>query len=159
MDGRRRFDRPTVRLFSDQAKAETERDFHVQQGRQAYLLPPAAASGGTPTTADGAFTHVRDQLKALYAGVGLLAVEKDLKRSTPAWLMRPASSRTSRSLRQGSPRTRTQAMLKTEVDLLELMRADRQVQNKRQADQAAVDLEATGESVGARSPEATQDCC
>ena len=50
-------------------------------------------------------------------------------------------------------------MLKTEVDLLELMRADRQVQNKRQADQAAVDLEATGESVGARSPEATQDCC
>src|SRR6516164_6173183 len=98
MDGRRRFDRPTVRLFSDQAKAETERDFHVQQGWQAYLLPPAAASGGTPTTADGAFTHVRDQLKALYAGVGLLAVEKDLKRSTPAWLMRPASSRTSRSL-------------------------------------------------------------
>jgi hypothetical protein len=70
-------DRPTVRLFSDQAKAETERDFHVQQGRQAYLLPPAAASGGTPTTADGAFAHVRDQLKALYACVGLLAIEKD----------------------------------------------------------------------------------
>jgi hypothetical protein len=32
-------DRPTVRLFADQAKAETERDFHVQHGRQAYLLP------------------------------------------------------------------------------------------------------------------------
>ena len=38
-------------------------------------------------------------------------------------------------------------MLKTEVDRLELMRADPQVQNKRQADQAAVDLEAARESV------------
>jgi hypothetical protein len=39
---------------------------------------------------------------------------------------------------------RTQAMLRPEADLLELMRADRQVQNKRQAEQAAVDLEAAG---------------
>ena len=77
MDGRRRFDRPTVRLFSDQAKAETERDFHVQHGRQAYLLPPIAASGGTPTTVDATFAHVHDQLKALHARVGLLAVEMD----------------------------------------------------------------------------------
>ena len=38
-------------------------------------------------------------------------------------------------------------MLKTEADLLELMRADRQVQNIRQAEQAAVDLEAARESV------------
>ena len=44
-------------------------------------------------------------------------------------------------------------MLKTETDLLELMRADRQVQNKRQAEQAAVDLEATRESVLAVSIE------
>ena len=36
-------DRPTVRLFSGQAKAETELNFHVQHGRQAYLLPPLAA--------------------------------------------------------------------------------------------------------------------
>jgi hypothetical protein len=70
-------DRPTVRLFSDQAKAETERDFHVQHGRQAYLLPPVAASDGTPTSADGTFAHVRDKLKAVYARVGLLAVQKD----------------------------------------------------------------------------------
>ena len=70
-------DRTTVRLFADQAKAETERDFHVQHGRQAYLLPPVAASGGTPTTADGTLAHVRDQLKALHACVGLLAVEMD----------------------------------------------------------------------------------
>jgi hypothetical protein len=69
-------DRPTVRLFSDQAKAETERDFHVQHGRQAYLLPPVAASSGT-SVVDGTLAHVRDQLKALYACVGLLAVEKD----------------------------------------------------------------------------------
>ena len=70
-------DRPTVRLFPDQAKAETERDFHVQHGRQAYLLPPVTASGGTPITADRALAHVRDQLKALYVCVGLLAMEKD----------------------------------------------------------------------------------
>jgi len=70
-------DRTTVRLFADQAKAETERDFHVQHGRQAYLLPPVAASGGTPTTVDGTFAHVRDQLKALHACVGLLAIEMD----------------------------------------------------------------------------------
>ena len=73
-------DRTTVRLFADQAKAETERDFHVQHGRQAYLLPPVAASGGTPTTpttVDATFAHVHDQLKALHARVGLLAVEMD----------------------------------------------------------------------------------
>jgi hypothetical protein len=70
-------DRPTVRLFADQAKAETERDFHVQHGRQAYLLPPVTASGGRPPTTDGTFAHVRDQLKALYTCVGLLAVEMD----------------------------------------------------------------------------------
>ena len=70
-------DRTTVRLFADQAKAETERDFHVQHGRQAYLLPPVAASGGTPTTVDATFAHVHDQLKALHASVGLLAVEMD----------------------------------------------------------------------------------
>jgi hypothetical protein len=70
-------DRPTVRLFADQAKAETERDFHVQHGRQAYLLPPVAASDGPPTTADGTFAHVRDKLKALNARVGLLVVQKD----------------------------------------------------------------------------------
>jgi hypothetical protein len=40
-------------------------------------------------------------------------------------------------------------MLKPEADLLELTRADRQVQNKRQAEQAAVDLEAARESVPA----------
>ena len=39
-------------------------------------------------------------------------------------------------------------MLKPEADLLELMRADRQVQ-ARQAEQAAVDLEAARESVPA----------
>ena len=66
-----------MRLFADQAKAETERAFHVQHGRQAYLLPPVAASGGAPTTADVTFAHVHDQLKALHARVGLLAVEKD----------------------------------------------------------------------------------
>src|ERR1700745_1676377 len=38
-------DRPTVRLFSDQAKAETERDFLVQHGRQAYLWKAASALG------------------------------------------------------------------------------------------------------------------
>jgi hypothetical protein len=71
-------DRLTVRLFADQAKAETERDFHVQHGRQAHLLPPVTASGGTPpTTTDGTFAHVRNQLKALYTCVGLLAVEMD----------------------------------------------------------------------------------
>ena len=69
-------DRTTVRLFADHAKAETERDFHVQHGRQAYLLPPVAA-GGTPTTVDATFAHVHDQLKALHASVGLLAVEMD----------------------------------------------------------------------------------
>jgi hypothetical protein len=40
-------------------------------------------------------------------------------------------------------------MLKPEADLLELMRADRQVQNKRQAEQVAVDFEAARESVPA----------
>jgi hypothetical protein len=71
-------DRTTVRLFADQAKAETERDFHVQHGRQAYLLPPVAAPGSTPTTTVHAtFAHVHDQLKALHACVGLLAVETD----------------------------------------------------------------------------------
>jgi len=70
-------DRTTVRLFADQAKAETERDFHVQHGRQAYLLPPVEASGGPPNAVDGTFAHVRDQLKALHACVGLLAVEMD----------------------------------------------------------------------------------
>jgi hypothetical protein len=40
-------------------------------------------------------------------------------------------------------------MPKTEADLLEIMHADRQVQNKRQTEQAAVDLEATWESVPA----------
>ena len=68
-------DRTTVRLFADQAKAETERDFHVQHGRQAYLLPPVAAPGSTPTTVDATFAHVHDQLKALHACVGLLVVE------------------------------------------------------------------------------------
>jgi hypothetical protein len=68
-------DRTTVRLFADQAKAETERDFHVQHGRQAYLLPPV--SGGTPTTVDATFARVHEQLKALHACVGLLAVEMD----------------------------------------------------------------------------------
>jgi hypothetical protein len=56
-------DRTTVRLFADHAKAETERDFHVQHGRQAYLLPPVAA-GGTPITVHATFAHVHDQLKA-----------------------------------------------------------------------------------------------
>ena len=70
-------DRTTVRLFADQAKAETERAFHVQHGRQAYLLLPVAASGGAPTTVDVTFAHVHDQLKALHASVGLLAVEMD----------------------------------------------------------------------------------
>jgi hypothetical protein len=69
-------DRPTVRLFSDQAKAETERDFHVQHGRQACLLPPVATSSAA-SIVDGTLAHVRDQLKTLYACVGLLAVEKD----------------------------------------------------------------------------------
>jgi hypothetical protein len=68
-------DRLTVRLFADQAKAESECDFHMQHGRQAYLLPPVRASGGTPPTTDGTFAHARDQLKALYTCVGLLAVE------------------------------------------------------------------------------------
>ena len=40
-------------------------------------MPPVTASGGTPITADRALAHVRDQLKALYACVGLLAMEKD----------------------------------------------------------------------------------
>ena len=40
-------------------------------------------------------------------------------------------------------------MLKPEADLLEFMRADRQVQNRRQAEQVAVDLEAARESVPA----------
>jgi hypothetical protein len=70
-------DRLTMRLFADQAKAETERDFHVQHGRQAYLLPPVGALGGTPPTIDGTFAHVRDQLKALYTCVGLLTIEMD----------------------------------------------------------------------------------
>ena len=70
-------DRPTIRLFADQAKAETERDFHVQHRRQAHLLPPVSASGGTPPTTDGTFADVRNQLKALYTCVGLLAVEMD----------------------------------------------------------------------------------
>ena len=73
-------DRLTLRLFADQAKAETERDFHVQHGRQAYLLPPVTASGGTPPTPDGTFAHVRNQLKALYTCVGLLAAEIDPQR-------------------------------------------------------------------------------
>ena len=72
-------DRPTVRLFSDQAKAETELNFHVQHGRQAYLLPPLAAWGGKPTAADETMTHVRDRLRALHAAVGLLVAEKDPK--------------------------------------------------------------------------------
>ena len=70
-------DRPTVRLFSDQAKAETELNFHVQHGRQAYLLPPLAAWGGRTTAADETMAHVRDQLRALHAAVGLLVAEKD----------------------------------------------------------------------------------
>jgi hypothetical protein len=70
-------DRPTVRLFADQAKAETERDFHVQHGRQAYLLPPIAGSGGTQSAADGTFAHLRNRLKALHGCVGLLAIEMD----------------------------------------------------------------------------------
>ena len=70
-------DRTTVRLFADQAKAETERDFHVQHCRQAYLLPPVATSGGPPTTGDETLAHVRDQLTALHACMGLLAVEMD----------------------------------------------------------------------------------
>jgi hypothetical protein len=70
-------DRPTVRLFADQAKAETERDFHVQHGRQAYLLPPVTASGGTPPATDGTFARVRNQLKALDTCMGLLAVDMD----------------------------------------------------------------------------------
>jgi len=70
-------DRPTVRLFSDQAKAETELNFHVQHGRQAYLLPPLAAWGGKTTAADETMAHVRDQLRALHAAVGLLVAEKD----------------------------------------------------------------------------------
>src|SRR5215468_3083010 len=89
-------DRTTVRLFADQAKAESERDFHVQHCRQAYLLPPVAASGGTPTTVDGTFAHVRDQLEALHACVASWSSRWTLSRSTPGWLMRPASWRTSR---------------------------------------------------------------
>ena len=38
-------------------------------------------------------------------------------------------------------------MPKTEADLLELMRADRVVLNQRQADQAAVDVEASRERI------------
>jgi hypothetical protein len=53
-------------------------------------------------------------------------------------------------------------VLKPEADLLELMRANRQVQNKREAEQAAVDLETTRESLLAVriervAPHATQD--
>ena len=70
-------DRPTVRLFSDQAKAETELNFHVQHGRQSYLLPPLAAWGGKTTAADETMAHVRDQLRALHAAVGLLVAKKD----------------------------------------------------------------------------------
>ncbi|MBV8164996.1 MAG: hypothetical protein JOZ91_12105 [Candidatus Eremiobacteraeota bacterium] len=70
-------DRTTVRLFADQAKAETERDFHVQHGRQASLLPPVTASAGTPPTTDGTFAHVRNELKTLYTCVGLLTVEME----------------------------------------------------------------------------------
>jgi hypothetical protein len=40
-------------------------------------------------------------------------------------------------------------MPKTEADLLELMRADRQVQKRRQAEQGVVDREAAGEGVPA----------
>ena len=70
-------DRPTVRRFSGQAKAETELNFHVQHGRQAYLPPPLAVWGGKTTAADETMAHVRDQLRALHAAVGLLVAEKD----------------------------------------------------------------------------------
>jgi hypothetical protein len=40
-------------------------------------------------------------------------------------------------------------MTKTEADLLELMRTDRQVQTQRQAEQAAVDVEAAQEHIPA----------
>jgi hypothetical protein len=40
-------------------------------------------------------------------------------------------------------------MSKTEADLLELMRVDRTVQNKRQATQAAIDAEANREHIPA----------
>jgi hypothetical protein len=68
-----------MRLFSDQAKTETERGFHVQHGWQAYLLPPDRYLGRH------AHNHRQDVrtrarlTQALYACVGLLAVEK----STP----------------------------------------------------------------------------
>jgi hypothetical protein len=58
-------DRPTVRLFADQAKAETERDFHVQHGRQAYPLRPVEASGGPPTTVDGTTARVMAAMSLL----------------------------------------------------------------------------------------------
>jgi hypothetical protein len=46
-------------------------------GGKRTCCPPVTASGGTPPTTDGTFAHVRNQLKALYTCVGVLAVEMD----------------------------------------------------------------------------------
>jgi len=45
----------------------------------------------------------------------------------------------------------------TEVDLLALMRADRQAQDRRRADQAALDLETAGPRRSGRRPDPTDD--
>jgi hypothetical protein len=45
----------------------------------------------------------------------------------------------------------------SETELLALMRADREVQNKRRTEHAAVDLETAGRRLRHRSPDPTDD--
>ena len=63
-------------------------------------------------------------------------------------LARSAASLRATARCDGLTNQRTsKTMPKTEADLLELMRADRVVLNQRQADQAAVDVEASRERI------------
>jgi hypothetical protein len=70
-------DRVRLQRFDTQSEAEAGLAKVLESGERAFVQPPLPALGSKSTTTDEMIAQVRDQLTALYAAVGLLAVERD----------------------------------------------------------------------------------
>jgi hypothetical protein len=70
-------DRVRLQRFDTQSEAEAGLAKALERGERAFVQPPLPALGGKSTTTDEMIAQVRDQLTALYAAVGLLAIERD----------------------------------------------------------------------------------
>jgi hypothetical protein len=70
-------DRVRLQRFDTQSEAEAGLAKVLERGERAFVQPPLPALGGKSNTTDEMLAQVRDRLTALYAAVGLLAVERD----------------------------------------------------------------------------------